>query len=215
MNDAANTFNQTNRERSVTARGARHKRGGSRSKKCTLPSDHLTPAQRKEMNGNVETYKMNAPHTLKELKKWPADLRHEYMEGLLERYAPSNKDLSSMLGYSAANISGALIRYFGIKRDRSWTPARGLDAINEWSKFLEVAPKTEPEPAPDPEPVLFDEPVVETEPVAKPRPLILDRIEIRFTGTVQDLITMVQAGALKPADGVSYTLSLFAERRED
>ena len=39
------------------ARGASHMKRGSKSKKCTLPSDYLTAAQKRRLNGPVSTYK--------------------------------------------------------------------------------------------------------------------------------------------------------------
>ena len=214
MNDAAYTFNQTNRERSVTARGAWHKRGGSRSKKCTLPSDNLTPAQKKGLNGTVETYSMNAPHTLEELKLWPEDLRHEYMKGLLERHSPSNEDLALMLGCSRENIARALSMHFGIRRRKGGNRVRTVEMERDWIEFVgrdipddeELPPLP---PIPDPE-MEADEP--EVAPATGIKQLILDKIEIRFTGTVQDLVNMVQTGVLRPAAGIAYTFSLCAER---
>ena len=99
MDDTTYTLMQTNRDRKILSRNAKYKRNGSKSRKVTLPSDHLTPAQKRRLNGTVQTYDMNKPHTKGELILWPLDLRKEYMQKLLDTYIPSNEELGTMLGY--------------------------------------------------------------------------------------------------------------------
>lgn len=43
-----------------------------------LPSDGLTNAQLKKLSGPVQTYRFVPGIPMKELDKWPADLREEY-----------------------------------------------------------------------------------------------------------------------------------------
>ena len=38
------------------ARGAYHRKNGSKSKRCTLPSDYLTAAEKRKLNGEVMDY---------------------------------------------------------------------------------------------------------------------------------------------------------------
>lgn len=139
MNDAEYTLQQTNRERKSIANQARHKKGGSRSKKCTLPSDYLSAAQKKGLNGEVTTYEMDKPHTLSELRRWPGDIRKEYMANLVEKYGPTNVDLAEMFGCNRKHIHRVLPSVFGIdpseRNIRSWQ--NGNDA---WASFLGVEP---------------------------------------------------------------------------
>lgn len=58
-----NDFEKEVREKKSIASGARHRVNGSKSKRCTLPSDYLTPAQRKKLNGEVYTVNLNKPIT--------------------------------------------------------------------------------------------------------------------------------------------------------
>ena len=57
MTDEEYLFRQTERETKRTARGAAAKKCGSKSKKCSLPSDYLSAKQRKGLNGKVMEYK--------------------------------------------------------------------------------------------------------------------------------------------------------------
>lgn len=56
------------------AASARHRVCGSKSKKCTLPSDHLTPAQIKARSGPCMKYQLNQPMDYDTFKSMPADL---------------------------------------------------------------------------------------------------------------------------------------------
>ena len=79
-NNAKSAFYSEMYGRAKTARSASAKVGGSKSKKCSLPSDNLTPAQKARLNGPVITYRMVPGHSDEELARWPEDLRQEYIE---------------------------------------------------------------------------------------------------------------------------------------
>ena len=49
------------RERRSIGRGGYHQKNGSKSRKCSLPSDHLTEGAWKKMNGPVTGVTMGAP----------------------------------------------------------------------------------------------------------------------------------------------------------
>ena len=70
-----NDFDYDVLQKKRTAAGARHMKRGSRSKRCSLPSDNLTPAQLKRRNGPVSTYKLDAPMRWDDFKAMPVDLR--------------------------------------------------------------------------------------------------------------------------------------------
>ena len=76
-----NDFDYDCMQKKRVARGAfshvNHKRG-----KCRLPSDYLTAAQRKEMNGAVKTYNIARPMPLDEFKVVPDDMKREYMRNM-------------------------------------------------------------------------------------------------------------------------------------
>ena len=61
------------------ARGASHMKCGSKSKKCTLPSDYLTAAQKRRLNGPVSTYKLDEPMNWESFKAMPEDLQKKYI----------------------------------------------------------------------------------------------------------------------------------------
>ena len=81
-----NDFDYDVLQKKRTAAGARHMKRGSRSKRCSLPSDNLTPAQLKRRNGPVSTYKLDAPMSWYDFRAMPEDLQKQYLTYLIETY---------------------------------------------------------------------------------------------------------------------------------
>ena len=91
-----NDFDYDVLQKKRTAAGARHMKRGSRSKRCSLPSDNLTPAQLKRRNGPVSTYKLDAPMRWDDFKAMPVDLQKKYLTNLVEAYGATNEMLGDM-----------------------------------------------------------------------------------------------------------------------
>ena len=78
------------------ARGASHMKRGSKSKKCTFPSDYLTAAQKRRLNGPVSTYKLDEPMEWESFKAMPEDLQKKYILGLQENYGANDEMIGKM-----------------------------------------------------------------------------------------------------------------------
>ena len=91
-----NDFDYDVLQKKRTAAGARHMKRGSRSKRCSLPSDNLTPAQLKRRNGPVSTYKLDEPMKWDDFKAMPVDLQKQYLTNLVETYGATNEMLGDM-----------------------------------------------------------------------------------------------------------------------
>lgn len=79
-------FNQTAKERKSAGTGAFHKKNGAKSKHCTLPSDYLTPAQKKKLNGPTVTWQMNWFYSYPEFKSMPDDIQEAYLVTIIKKY---------------------------------------------------------------------------------------------------------------------------------
>ena len=90
------------------ARGAYHRKGGSKSKKCSLPSDLLTPAQKRALNGPVTTVKLGQPMSWEAYKSLSDTLKKEYLEDLIASYQVNGAEIGRMLGVSVATMSREL-----------------------------------------------------------------------------------------------------------
>ena len=95
-----NPFYDDVKSRKSEASGARHRVGGSKSKKCSLPSDHLTDAQKRKLNGPVRAYNVKTPMSWDEFKSVPTDLQQAHVAFLQDAFGVSGNDIA--------------IRYFGV-----------------------------------------------------------------------------------------------------
>ena len=104
MTDERFVYNADLRDRKRTASGARAKKGGSRSRSCALPSDTLTNAQRKKLNGSVESINLNRPMDYARLKELTPSLQFLYLDHLATEHKARRVDLISMLGTSTCTF---------------------------------------------------------------------------------------------------------------
>ena len=108
-----NDFDYDALQKKRIAAGARHMKRGSRSKRCSLPSDNLTPAQLKRRNGPVSTYKLDAPMRWDDFKAMPVDLQKQYLTNLVETYGATNEMLGDMF-YVHPTYVGAVKKALGV-----------------------------------------------------------------------------------------------------
>jgi hypothetical protein len=107
-----NDFDYDVKEKKRIARGAYAKKNGSRSKKCTMPDDYLTPAQRKKLNGPTVTYKLGEPMAWAQFTGMPRDLQRKFIEKLRDEYKATSAMIShEMFGMAESTLS----RYTNMK----------------------------------------------------------------------------------------------------
>lgn len=120
------------------ARSSKQKvRSGGRYVK--MPSDSLSYKQKKELNGSVSTYEMDKPHTYYELLAFPADIRKEYIQGIIDKYSPSINDFAKMLKIRRDVVKGFLAN-LGITHERGYKSA--VQSF-EWRRFMGEEQATE------------------------------------------------------------------------
>lgn len=91
------------RKKNVAHSAARRK-GGSKSKKCSLPSDRMTQKQWNERCGQVMSYSIGKPMAWAEFSKLPKDLKEEYMNNLIEKYNANARTMAEVFGVSVATV---------------------------------------------------------------------------------------------------------------
>lgn len=104
MTDERYIYNADLRERKRTAAGARAKKNGSRSKLCTMPSDHMTPAQKRQLNSSVEKVNLNRPMRYAQIKALSPTLRFLYLDHLINEHHARRVDLLAMLGVASSSF---------------------------------------------------------------------------------------------------------------
>ena len=130
-------------QRKRLAKQSRYVKRGSKSKKCTLPSDSLTAAQLKKRNGEVMSFNLNAPMEWREFKSMPADLQAEYIAGMHKRFGVNATNLAEMFG-----VTGETVRFFcreglGIQFHRGNFMSK--EQRDRWEDFLTAPESPEPE----------------------------------------------------------------------
>ncbi len=144
MTDEKFTFIEDCKDKKRTARGAFNKRthcgkGGA----VMFPSDYLTTKEKKAMNGECKSYRLNDPMKWKEFKYMPQDLQRDYITALRNRFGANNNVLFEMLGISRAAGS----KYFakiGLSLGKGKTPGKfDEEAWTRWVNGLPAAPVEE------------------------------------------------------------------------
>ena len=118
------------------ARGASYMKRGSKSKKCTLPSDYLTAAQKRRLNGPVSTYKLDEPMSWESFKAMPEDLQKQYILNLQNTYQANDKMVGKMFGKSDVTV-GEHRKRLGLKPIGKSMMTRDEKAIRDakWNAF--------------------------------------------------------------------------------
>lgn len=179
-----NDFDYDVRQKKLIARGAAHMKRGSRSRKCSLPSDNLTAKQLANLSGPCVSIRMNSPITYTDFKRFPDDLKREYLLGLRDRYQVTQAAVAKMMQASTWSMC-------------TWYKKLGIDATlppmtaderkknrERWEQFL-LDGKEVADTAPTPEELDTDsgeeEPLEEMTPTQNTDPEPPGRVIRSFT----------------------------------
>lgn len=124
-------------EQKRIARGAIHRKGGSKSKKCSMSTDYMTQKQWKERNGPVMSYVMNEPIAWDSFKQMPKDLQEQYVKNLVEKYGATYTNLSELFEMSVTTVR----KYFskqGIDPGCHVGHRMNAEQRSVWMEFLGV-----------------------------------------------------------------------------
>lgn len=158
-----NDFDYEVMQKKRIAHGAAHMKRGSKSKKCSLPSDNMTPAQWKRRNGPVSTYSLNQPMSWEQFKKLPLDIQQAYIDALQSRFGVSAARISQdLFGLSHAalrlHLSKRGIKYAADLMGKKLDP----EAEDLWHNWLSpVAPQCAEDYDAETEERMDDEPIDE------------------------------------------------------
>lgn len=177
MTDLQYVYKQDIREKKSTGRGAFYKKNGSKSKKCTLPSDYLTRKEKMAMSGECKTYDMRKFYTYEEFKQFPDDIRLQYLNSLINRYDVTIAAIADELFHITPTGLYKYLRKHELLQYINKTPngksARALQGRARLMSAIEKANNPVEEPIPEPEVETPPVEVVESEPIVEV-PLIED-----------------------------------------
>lgn len=136
MSEAAAELFEDSRDKAITARSARNRRGHTgKGGPVRLPSDFLTEKQLEALNGECKTYRLGEPMSFGHFADMPADLRVMYIRKLREKFNVPDMEIARMFGITI----DMLLYYYqalGIKP----SPVTNADAWNVvgWSEWLDT-----------------------------------------------------------------------------
>ena len=112
------------------------------SRKCTLPSEYLTAAQKRKLNGEVITVNLNRPMKWAEFKQLNKELQTMYAQNLVRKFGVTAVAMAEMLGVSKCTVYTYAKGVWGL---RSRMTAAETEAF---LKFCSGEAEEEPEEAP-------------------------------------------------------------------
>lgn len=122
-------------QRKRLASQSRYKKRGSKSKKCSLSTDYMTPGQWKKRNGEVVTVNLGKPIAWAEFTKLPATMQEEYLRHIQEKYRASGTDIAEMFDVCYATLY-RYIKSSGLNISFKKGPSMGGERRLDWLKFL-------------------------------------------------------------------------------
>ena len=139
MSEITDMFYDECADRKRTARGAFNKR--THNGKCggvKFPSDYLSKKEKNKMNGEIKVYKMNEPITYAEFKKYPDDLKKQYVNNLREKFDVPDKAIAEMMGVNK-NTLNRLLNMIGASGGRRGSRKADYEGFEKWKNAHDVA----------------------------------------------------------------------------
>ena len=199
-------------EKKRIAQGARARKCGSKSRKCTLPSDYLTAAQKKGLNGKVITYNLSGPMTYSKFRVMPDDLQKEYLLKLRNEMGATLTAMGKMMQCSPETVRQALMRH-GIPTNIKRMSFESKLRWDAWLKGEQLNNDRAEAPAPAPS----EAPVSEDKPVPTPyMPCALNSCDMRLRGTKDEILATLGTLLSCMGDGrLELRTEIFKIREED
>lgn len=203
-------------EKKRIASGARHMKRGSKSKKCYLPSDMLTPAQIKKKNGKVIKMDMTKPTSFNDFKTWPEDLQKEYLMRYVNEFGCTITDLAALLNVYHSTLRKHMVD-IGFDK-KIFTPGKRMSKenrmrFNQWLNTYRPtfekmeAAKEEPSAKEEVVPVDSNEPVEST--IKEDAIMCTPRMCMDFTGILN--VHQIANTLLSVAKGKQVKVSVVIE----
>ena len=131
-------------QRKRLAQQARHRKRGSKSRKCPLSTDHMTIKQWEERCGKIVTIGMDKPVSWDVFKQCSRQTQEEYIKGLMTTYGANATSLAAMFGIQPLTVR----RYIASRNlDIAFPVGHSMNTEqrNAWDRFLhnEVVPQSE------------------------------------------------------------------------
>lgn len=99
-----NDFDYDCLQRKNISRQAKYRKRGSKSKKCSMPTDNMTLKQWRERNGELVTISLNQPVSWETFKTLSRRTQEEYLQNLMMTYGANATSLAGMFGVKPLTV---------------------------------------------------------------------------------------------------------------
>lgn len=162
-----NDFDYENLQKKRLARNAKYQKNGSKSKKCTLPGDFLTKAEKAKLSTTVVDVNLKKKMDSASFIKLSPEIQKEYIEWLRDEFGATSAMISKeMFGYSEAWLSLYTSKHATHLKGLFPKCRRPKPTKSERMKWLEFIGKPDLDDGKTFKPYREDEP----EPVIEPHP---------------------------------------------
>lgn len=135
MNDIEFILKEDIKEKKKAGSGYRYKKNGSKSKKCTLPSDNLSKKEIEKMNGECKVYNLNKPMSYSNFCAMPVDLRIKYLEMLRDKFGANQTEISKMMGVADTTLASHRAKFLDNRPVFKRYKHSRLD-VEAWNRFV-------------------------------------------------------------------------------
>lgn len=148
MNDIEFMLKEDIKKKKQAGSGYRYKKNGSKSKKCTLPSDNLSKKELNKMNGECKVYNLSEKMSYSNFCAMPFDLQIKYLETLRDKFGASQVDIAKMMNVAPSTLASHRYKFLNNKPVFPSSNRSRLDK-DAWNRFVnsekdENATETEP-----------------------------------------------------------------------
>lgn len=91
-------------QKKILARQASHKKNGSKSKKCSFPSDYLTKKQIKERNGVIVSINLDEPMKWEIFTTLSPKTQSDYLRHIIQKYGATQTNIANMFGIAQSSF---------------------------------------------------------------------------------------------------------------
>lgn len=154
MNDIEFILKEDIKKKKQAGSGYRYKKNGSKSKKCSLPSDNLSKKELNKMNGECKVYNLSEKMNYSNFCAMPFDLQVKYLEMLRDKFGANQTDIAKMMNVAPSTLASHRYKFLNNKPvfPSSNRPRLDKDA---WNRFIN-GEKAEDTVAAEPDEKLVD-----------------------------------------------------------
>lgn len=126
MNDFTG-FDTDVKMKKAIASGAKHRKSGSKSKKCTLPSDNLTIKEKNALNGETHTLNLNHAYAIEDLSVFSKQTQRDYLIYLSKNVCDTFEDFCEFFNLTVSQMKNYMFSVnFKYKNAPVYTAAKNI-----------------------------------------------------------------------------------------